>query len=317
MCMIMGGRAVLVALRASFGNFARGRSMTKLNKPTQHSFVDSHSAVAPREGSDAKEKALVINAAQEVLRDSNRANPMRVGDLLDSVRSRTGLSRPEKRIYYDLLEASNDKGSPIFSRKGPGGGYYLDEVSPSSRELAEEEKNISVEKIYEKHLYPIVREWFISSKGLHACEIPNKRNGGTWSNPDLVCFKNINERGVRDVETYAIEVKTSLYKWKQFFFQAVAYKDIANRTYFVFRDDGESKELDELKRAAVRYGVGVVQIRLSNSEYMDIKNYSRYDDKRRAELNDLFEEYVPASYSAVSSVEKVALLERAGVSAGK
>ena len=268
----------------------------------------------------------VVELAIEILRDFTLENPKSTGALVKEISKKLDEESAPKdyKIYYALLASSKDETSKIQSRKGKGGGYYLAEPLHEISDTDELKENISVptkenesEKTLEKHIWPLVRDWLITSKGIARSseKVANLKTGGVWSNPDVVGLSPIEDLGFFDVEIATVEVKPSLHNWRYFFFEAVSHKRFSERVYFAYRTNtSKPKDEDELVAYAEKYGIGLVRIELSDDDFEKLPQWGMLENSEKANLLDLCVEVVPAPLETVSLQEKISFLRRIKIS---
>src|SRR5690625_3379826 len=179
----------------------------------------------------------IYDAAIQVLRETSAEQPLRTSEVLAEIGKRISTQPKGYQVYGVLLRASKLPGSPINSRKGPGGGYYYGEIE---NVLAPEDPAQLISaaetagEVLEGHLYPLVSEWFKVVKGLPntSHKVSSLKSGGMWSNPDIVALAPFDDLGFFDVEIITAEVKRSSQRWEINFFQAVSHKRFSDRSYF-------------------------------------------------------------------------------------
>lgn len=248
---------------------------------------------------------------------------MSTSDVLKNASELLDEKTKEYIIYNILKEASNSTESPIQSKKGRGGGYFLSEIEAESEDQVpsgmehEAQTEYGRQKTLEKHIWPLFTEWLKSTKGLRnsSCDIANVKSGGVWGNPDVVGLKPIDKFGFFDVEVTSIEVKPSNDQWRYYFFEAVAHKRFAERAYFAFRSsESSAKGVEELLAYAEKFKVGVLDLEMKDEDYERLVDWDDMDYAERVELVDKVVELVPAPFESVALAEKIFLLERMGIS---
>lgn len=267
--------------------------------------------------------ADIYRAAMSELSDATSEKPTPTSTVVSKIRSRISDPPVDNVIYRVILDASKNESSPISSRKGRGGGYFLThtgselEAEHKSAHISEDEQEVEpqsqAEKTLEKHLWPLVTLWFKSEKEIPNAthEIANLKSGGTWGNPDVVALKPIDKFGFFEVEVTTVEVKPSLDQWRYYFFEAVSHKRFAERVYFSYRSDGSKlQDEKEIISYAEKYGVGIIRMEFDAEYYDKLANWGNMEEAEKFELIDKFVEVVPAPFDPVPLAEKIALLER-------
>ncbi|MGI3165040.1 hypothetical protein [Pseudooceanicola sp. 200-1SW] len=271
-------------------------------------------------GGDA-DKAEIYRKALVVLEGRTEENPLAVADLLSSVSSGMAGYPKDSYIYHLMLAASKADDSPISSRKGRAGGYFLVaegliEAGPADAEAVSEEEVERREKTLEKHLWPLFAEWLKSNKEIKNAthEIAHVKSGGVWGNPDVIGLRPLDRLGFFDVEVFSVEVKPELKQWRYYFFEAVAHKRFAERVYFAYRSDGaKTGDEAEILKFAEKYDIGVLRLEINQSEYDTLPNWKQLDERKKIELTEQIVEVVPAPSDPVALQEKLGLFDRIGI----
>jgi hypothetical protein len=265
-------------------------------------------------------RGAIYREAINILRGMNANELKSASDLSSELAQKIENSPKSYIIYQVLLQASKIPSSPIKSRKGRNGGYYFDHSKVSGGALASQSKDIvpkNESKTLEKHLWPLIADWFTIVKKCDnaSSEIANLKSGGVWSNPDVVALNIVENLGFFDVEIHTAEVKPSTSNWKYLFFEAVAHKRFSERSYFIYRTNGDY--VDELSFYAEKYGVGLVVVDLSDELYDKLPNWKNMDENEKLNFFEAVDERVPAPFSAISLKEKTEFLKRIGISEKK
>lgn len=264
-----------------------------------------------------------VKAAENYLRKSKSISSDRsksnvqivnsIGDLIE--KGKLDISIAEGTMLNYLSRAANDDPGSQIRSGGPRGGYWLDEnaesdsqVKPLDEETIESGENENI-KIIEKDLYPLMELW-LQGKGYTSKDVSGVRRGGKWGNPDIIGVERIELFGAVQIELASCEVKLSEKDWEQVIFEAISHKRFANRSWFCYRTSNPGEALiSGMEYYAERYRVGIVQIVLSDSELIQLKN----GEKAPLELINSVREIIPAQYDSVPLVEQSDLIQRTGV----
>jgi len=124
-------------------------------------------------------------------------------------------------------------------------GYFLVPVTKEDKvaiEQAEKEQETKEEtdRNKERILYPVFEKWLLEN-GNRASDTSANRVMGKWGNPDITGIKIVTDYGLNEIEITTIEAKLSGVKWEYDIFEAVAHRRFANRVYFAFAVDIDSK----------------------------------------------------------------------------
>lgn len=259
---------------------------------------------------------LVDQTARKILKGRTSKNVMRLSELLSVMEKEIGAQIQGSAMYHVLKKVAARSDSPVSSRLGRNGGYYLSELDASEVEQDLSKLTTSEERKREKHLYPLVTRWLKRVKGLSGVkDISGLKKGGTWSNPDIVGIDIVEDLGFFDVEITTIEVKPNLGNWRYFFFEAVSHKRFAERAYFVFWSNGtlNEDEKSQLLRYAEKYNVGLAFIDISEEEYGQLLKWEKMSENDRTELAEQIVEWLPAPIEPIPLREKIDFLRRLGV----
>ena len=264
------------------------------------------------------EPYAIYKEALSHLEGFTSSSPKTTNSLVESIRQ--NLEKNPGEVYNILKRASKNELSPIASRKGRGGGYYLAPIQSRS-EKAESTVDLQAEaeksaRTLERHLWPLINLWLREEKEIQntSYKIAHKKGGGTWGNPDVVALRPTDKFGLFDVEITTVEVKQSLSNWRYYFFEAVSHKRFSERVYFAYRSDGsKTGDEKELVSYAEKYGVGIVRMELDDVHYSSLSYEGGLATTAQYELLDKFVEVIPAPYDPVPIAEKVMLMERLGI----
>ncbi len=262
------------------------------------------------------ELPAVYLAALKILEGTTEESPMSTSDLTVAVSREIEEEIKPYLIYRNLNQAAQDSASKLRSKKGRSGGYFLSKALELLEDDAPTKSEKNKEKTQEKHIWPLVSLWLSEFKQIPNSShgIANLKKGGTWSNPDVVGLLPIEELGFFDVEVTTVEVKPSLSQWRYYFFEAVSHKRFSERVYFVFRSaSSSSAEVNELKRYAEKYRVGLVEIELSDEKYGNLSGWSKISEEERISMLDAFVEHAPAPFEPISISEKVDFMKQIGI----
>lgn len=205
-----------------------------------------------------------------------------------------------------------------------GHGYLLSEILPEIAKDKKEEEKLQKEeerknRAYteqEKLLYPIFKDWALTICD-RAKDNSTKRKGGPWCNPDIVGINIVNDPcGVEHLETLTIEVKVSDNDWQKEFFQAVAHKRFSHRAYFAYAAPQSHKPDPDMRRYAEKYNVGILCLRLADTDFSQFAGNKKTIDLKEYEVSDIREEW-PARYEYVSMNEIVEFLKYLGINGPK
>ena len=172
----------------------------------------------------------------------------------------------------------------LQSRKSESDSEKLN-VKIQKAEAQAESKNLKNKKAFhERKLHPLLVTFLADDEnfGIHAKTIYHEQstkdeNGKKrWNYPDIVGVKfpfhrkeetfnllsNINQG---EYKLYSFELKKSINfdTLKQYYFQAVSNSSWANEGYLVVLDDIDIEVLKELRRLNASFGIGVIQLRVS------------------------------------------------------
>ncbi len=290
--------------------------------------ANSHAFTVPDEIEEEVDRDIYLKALK-ILEGYTSDQPMGTKDVIQKIRKEISQSLRDGQVYNILLNASKNLESPIQSRKGRSGGYFLDasevlnntgdspgltnsfsDGEPLERFSAEPEKT------YERHIWPLVSHWLKSQKDLKQAthEYANVKSGGKWGNPDVLALRPIDRLGFFDVEVVTVEVKPSTTNWQYYFFEAVSHKRFAERVYFCFRTGGsDQKTLLNVLDYAEKFRVGVLQIELGEDQYLSLQKWDAMPDVDKLQLVDQVVEVAPAPYDPVNLSDKLDFLERVGI----
>lgn len=252
----------------------------------------------------------------------NRKNPISTKELLQKLRDKVPDAKPDYLYYRVVLESSKDQDSPINSTgKGKGGGYFYEELAdltedkaaivPDVVEAVEKAEKRKYDQI-EKRLWKPVARWLLANKQPTqvSADVASKKKGGVWGNPDVVGLAPLKRLGFFDIEITSIEVKPSLSRWEYFFFEAVSHKRFAERSYFAFYEESFHKyKIDDLVSYAEKYGVGLLQIDLTEDQFASLEDWGGMTGSTRDDVISAFREIYPAPYSPVELRMKCDFLE--------
>ena|GEM_PF-5611924 len=260
------------------------------------------------------ENQSVYLTALDALKGYDSDSPLPFKELAQKISSKAEDAPKTYLIYRDVNLAGQDPLSPIRSRKGRSGGFFLvedaklvvDDSVPTKAELKKE-------KTLEKHIWPLVAHWLRETKRIPnvSHEVASFKSRGSWSNPDVVGLHPFEELGFFDVEVTTIEVKPSLKQWRYYFFEAVSHKRISEQVYFVFRSDNDDlNEVEELKRYSEKYGVGLVELQLDDQQYASLANWKTLTDDDLTNLLERMVELMPAPVEPLSIRSKISFLRQ-------
>ena len=166
------------------------------------------------------------------------------------------------------------------SGRGRGGGYFLVPneqalvlTQPLTSEPSESEPSLpDGGGAKECQLYPVLQKWLASTQS-KAKQTASMRSLGKWSNPDVTGLRVSEHLGKTDIEIITVEAKRDLTNWEREFFEAVSHRRFANRAYFAFPvPESMSQKLpDDMRYYSEIYGVGVLQVVLSDPDFADYK----------------------------------------------
>ena len=139
------------------------------------------------------EPYAIYKEALSHLEGFTSSSPKTTNSLVESIRQ--NLEKNPGEVYNILKRASKNELSPIASRKGRGGGYYLAPIQSRS-EKAESTVDLQAEaeksaRTLERHLWPLINLWLREEKEIQntSYKIAHKKGGGTWGNPDVVALR--------------------------------------------------------------------------------------------------------------------------------
>lgn len=266
----------------------------------------------------------LYDAAISILK--GRKKPIPTKDLLEKLREKVPNAKPDYLYYRVVLESSKNPDSPINSTgRGKGGGYFYEEMEEpvvsevdvvvEGGEASEIQEKRKYDQI-EKRLWKPVARWLLANKQPTqvSADVANKKKGGVWGNPDVVGLAPLKRLGFFDIEITSIEVKPSLSRWEYFFFEAVSHKRFAERSYFAFYEDSMHKfKIDDLVSYAEKYGVGLLQIDISEDQFVGLEDWDDMSGSTRDDIISSFREIYPAPYTTVELRMKCDFLENIGV----
>ena len=243
------------------------------------------------------------------------------GSSLNTIYSNIPQERPSK-VYQVLRKAHSSSGSPIKSG-GPHRGYYLDDEILSENSVGRPEETLDVPVrdgtniiLRESDLYPIVAGWLKLNKQYKqvSSQHANARSGGIWQNPDIVAINSVDHVGLIDVEIATCEVKLTHLQWRQYIFEAVSHRMRADRSYFVFRVNDDSFQIEpEMYRYAEKFKVGIVIIYLKDDEIAKVKRFTDLSEQDKISLIENVEEIVPAPRESIEIPIKIEMLRRLSI----
>lgn len=265
----------------------------------------------------------LYDAAISILKGGKKPIPTKA--LLEKLREEVPNAKPDYLYYRVVLESSKNPVSPINSTgRGKGGGYFYEEMEEPASEVDAvgedgETSEIQEKRKYdqiEKRLWKPVARWLLANKQPTqvSADVANKKKGGVWGNPDVVGLAPLKRLGFFDIEITSIEVKPSLSRWEYFFFEAVSHKRFAERSYFAFYEDSMHKfKIDDLVSYAEKYGVGLLQIDISEEQFAGLEDWDDMPGSTRDDIISSFREIYPAPYSTVELRMKCDFLENIDV----
>lgn len=221
---------------------------------------------------------------------------------------------PSYLIYRTLKDAGSSDESPIQSG-GPWRGYFLE--SKTSEDEKKKPTSIS-----EEDLYKLVREWMVVQKGFQnvRADLHSSKKNKEWGNPDIIALTPHSVLGrSSEIEVATAEVKLSTSSWRKWIFEAVSHTRFADRAYFIFRTDENSKvqDIEDLLFYAERFGVGLVQMPMSDELAGNLKKINKLSSdefsREVADYVDAFVELFPAPSNRVPLSEKAKFLFNLGI----
>ncbi len=179
----------------------------------------------------------------------------------------------EKRFKSCISNIVSASTSTRITKDVGSHGYYL---IPSNQVLEVEQgetdkdyrwkKNIARERL----LYPIL-ESHLQSKGYRTKDTSLMTRNGKWGHPDITGIMANNTLGSIEFEIVSIEAKVSVSTFRQEFWQAVAHRVFANRSYFAFvaASNSPHKNDEELRHYSELYKVGIIVVVLEEDHFQD------------------------------------------------
>ncbi len=151
---------------------------------------------------DGVENSDVYFAVVEALKDASEELPFNSSELVNKVSSKLSVPLAGYMIYRLILNFSRLPNSQIRSRKGRNGGYFLAPPGVENLRALPTEADQINEKTLEKHLWPAVSDWLRFNKSVDrvSSKVANLKNGGVWSNPDVVGLNIIEDLGFNHIE---------------------------------------------------------------------------------------------------------------------
>lgn len=219
-------------------------------------------------------------------------------------------------LFSYVSTGANDPNISKIVSGGPRSGYWIDDSIVEKEKEKEEIESQPVvvvaggkkKNFSEKNLYPLIELW-LATKGYRSKDVSDLRSGGKWGNPDIVGLAFIDSFGTNEIEIVSCEVKTSTSNWEQFIFEAVSHKRFSNRAYYCARVKDDAPLPDAMRFYAEKFRVGLVEVNLTDEEAFSLIGIDRDYKKLENYLSNIYEVF-PALFDAVSSLEKVKILER-------
>jgi len=229
-------------------------------------------------------------------------------------RGQTGEQVKRNTVWQYLnRSAVNDPTSPVRS-SGTRSGYFLDRDSvtmdESPQEATTEIKPTEGKKtkISESDLYPLIVSW-LETKGYSSKDVSTQKGGGPWGNPDILGALRTEIFGAVEIEVASCEVKLDEANWQRYIFEAISHKRFSHRSWYCIRTKSAESPLPKgIEYYAERYNVGIVQIILSDDEFVKVKT----GELEASGFIDQVLERIPARYDAVPLREISDALIRSG-----
>lgn len=203
---------------------------------------------------------------------------------------------------------TNEKSKKYFERVGARPIRFMLKDYVNNENIKDVIKNVQEKQLkketndnnlnfLEKQLHPILVYYLYNFMNIHAKTInhskSNKKDYGEWVHPDIVgCYFPFEDwdnqvyklnKSMSDspVKLYSFELKRELNfsNLREHFFQAVSNSSWANEGYLVAAKIDPSEEFKyELKRLTMSYGIGVIQVDISNPDNTTILFPAKYKE---------------------------------------
>lgn len=251
----------------------------------------------------------------------NESNTRSMKDIVWPLRDKYADRVEDSTLYQYLSRAANQDNDTGIVSLGSRRGYYFSQSAVqvadvlSTDEVQEEVQLERSGRVYrEKALYRAVEAW-VERQGYAAKNISDKKNGGKWSNPDLVGINIVSKFGLRDVEIITVEVKVNVKNWKLDIFEAISHKRFSNRVYFCYPVTQETSKIDsDMYRYAELYQIGIIQLVLDKDEL--IRLITAGNESELPVLNDKSDSIViaiPAHYDFIPPRHQIEFLSSLGI----
>lgn len=261
---------------------------------------------------DPTERSVLEHAT--LILEAQKGELMKTSLLVQQVSEKLPEIDSRAEVYAALRRLAENPEVRIKSKRGRNGGYFLSEIADAPLEGISEKKSL---KDLERHYWLVVSDWVKSEKGIRtaSASVANLKKGGVWGNPDVVALIITEDLGFFDVEVQTFEVKTTLVGWKYYIFEAVSHKRFAERSYFVFRHNGDigSEERRELISYGERFGVGIVRIDVDDNTAKRFVEWGKLSESDRIDIYNAFEEILPAPFFPISTHDKSKYLKSIGL----
>lgn len=159
-------------------------------------------------------------------------------------------------------------------------GYYLltdkssEKQEPSIEPMVEGKEVSSEEKLWEKHIYPLITAYLSSNEDLEwVVNLADRRKNHEWGNTDILALKLYDYLSSEQFELIAYEVKLSLRSWRKDIFEAVSHSMFSNKTYFTFVRVTDVDAIDpDMIFYAQQFGIGLLALEIDKEDWDSIVN---------------------------------------------
>jgi len=237
------------------------------------------------------------------------------------------------RVYVEIRDNSKTN---LYKVKSKPVKFYLknmEDAATYQNTFIEIEDKINIfekkNKYSERDLHKLLTYYLdsyhnILSKSIYH-EESNKKQFSQWLHPDLVgvyysmeqvepeVFDLYKEVGVSSIKLFSYEMKKELNfsNIREAFFQSVSNSSWANEGYLVAAEiDQDEDFLDELKRLALSFGIGIIKLDIRDPDSSYILYNAKYRDvididtvNKITEVNPNFREFIKRIKTDLSSHE--------------
>lgn len=178
-------------------------------------------------------------------------------------------------------------------------GYYLVNINDTKSEpnitpSIDGSEISKTEKLWEKHLYPILTDYLSANDQLEwVINLANQRKNHEWGNTDILTLKIIEILGKEYFELTAYEVKLSMKSWRKDIFEAISHSLFSNKAYFTFVYVVDRDKIDpEMIIYAQKFNIGLLALEIEETDWNKIV---QSPDQINGDMFELVE-IVPAPY---------------------